>query len=218
MVAICSRSLASSASEPGPPSITASTASSWRARSSASTASGTAASGCAPGSSRWRSSTPVDQGCQRVDLFDAIPDIAENPEIRRIRRLPATQQGRGRQELEHLDRPAVGDRDPEVADLEDHLGIGLGDPGGRRHGPSGEGPEIARRDARPFDGVDRSSAQPAVRSRGMASRLRCRRGSGAGTGRTVPPAPRPRPGGSRPRTARGAASDGPRPPDGRPAR
>ena len=68
----------------------------------------------------------IDQRGQRVDLLDAVPDVAEDPEVGRIRGVPAAQEGRGRQELEHLDRPTVGDRHAEVADLEDDLGVGLG--------------------------------------------------------------------------------------------
>ena len=64
---------------------------------------------------------------QRGDLLLAVPDVTEHPEVGNAGRGAAAEHGRGRHQLEHLDRPAVGESHAQVANLGDDVGIALGD-------------------------------------------------------------------------------------------
>ncbi len=69
----------------------------------------------------------VNHRSQWPNLFLAVPDIAQDPQVRRQSSDPPAQKRGGGYQLQDLDGTAIGESDPQVAHLEDRVGVQLGD-------------------------------------------------------------------------------------------
>ena len=63
------------------------------------------------------------QRVQGGNLFLAVPDMPEDPEVGKVGHRPAAENRRGRHQFQDLHRPAIREGDPQVAHAKDQLRV-----------------------------------------------------------------------------------------------